>query len=437
MIKSPIFKKRKGFSLVEVLVGSFLLLIVFLGIFLAYQLGLKVVSQSKNRVIATAIVNGELEKIRNLPYESVGVDGEFPDGILEASKIISLNGVNYTVEIRVDYVVDSADGISSPSDTCPNDYKRVSVKVSWSGIFGGEVQSVADISPKTLIQECNETGGVLLIQVFDAYGIMVSSPLIEVRDPLTDEVIKNAVPAEGRYFFSLASGTYKVVVSKTNYSSSRTYGIDEVTTPEKPHALILEGEVTEVSFSIDELSSMTVQTRGSQGAGFPIINGVTFNLSGAKIIGLDAEGDPVYKYSENHTSVPPGQVYIPNLEWDSYTFSVSSLDLTAVESPPGTEITPPFGLSPGTNETVRLILEAENSLLVTVQDVDTGGPIFSAEVILDGNTQYTDMNGQTYFIPLEELNYAIEVQASGYVDYSGTVLVSGDTTKTINLQRIE
>ena len=109
-------KTQKSFTLIEVLVGTFLFLIVFLGIFLAYQLGLKVVSQSKNRITATAIVNGELEKIRNLAYESVGVAGEFPDGVLQASKTTFLNGVDYTIETRVDYVVDSADGISSPDD---------------------------------------------------------------------------------------------------------------------------------------------------------------------------------------------------------------------------------------------------------------------------------------------------------------------------------
>ena len=432
---------RKGFTLIEVLVGTFLVLIIFLGIFLAYQLGLKVISQSKNRITAAAIVNGELEKVRNLAYESVGVAGGFPDGVLEVSKTTFLNGINYTIETRVDYVVDSADGISSPEDECPNDYKRVAVKVSWSELFSGEVQLVTDVSPETLAQECAEIGGILLVSVFDAYGIMVPWPLIEIRNPITDEVIKSASPVEGIHFFLLVPDNYKVVVSKANYSSSRTYGTDEVVIPEKPHILALEGELAEISFSIDKLSSITVETRGTQGAGYPPIRDVTFNLSGAKIIGLDSDEEPVYKYSQNHiTSTPPGQVDIFNLEWDSYTFSVSEatgLDLVAIEFPPGTEIEQPFDLSPDTHQNIRLILSAENSLLVTVQDIDTGEPIFSAEVILGSNTQYTDEDGQTYFIPLEVFNYSIQVQASGYSNYSGSVFVEGDTFKIVNLQRIE
>ncbi len=429
MIKPPIFKKTKSFTLIEILVGTFLVSIVFLGIFLAYQLGLKVVSQSKNRITATAIVNGELEKIRNLAYELVGVVGGFPDGILEVSKTTFLNGVDYTIETRVDYVVDSADGISSPEDECPNDYKRVEVKVSWSGLFSGEVQLVTDVSPETLAQECVETGGIFLISVFDAYGIMVASPLIEIRDPETDEIIKTAFPVEGKHFFSLAPGTYKIVISKTNYSKEQTYGIEEIAIPEKPHPLVLEGELTEISFSIDKLSSMNIETVGPEELGYPVISDVEFSLTGAKIIGIDGNENPVYKYSEDYITNELGQITISNLEWDSYTFFPDSLDLISPEQP--------VSLAPDINQDIRLILQAENSLLVTVQDIDTGEPIFSAEVGLDSNTQYTDENGQTYFIPLEAFDYAIEIQAAGYTSYSGIVSVFGDTIKIINLQRIE
>ncbi|MCD6528332.1 hypothetical protein J7K44_01710, partial [bacterium] len=58
----------------DVIIGIALLFIVFLGIFGAYQLGLKVVGQSKARIIATAIANEQLERIRNLSYLDVGTN---------------------------------------------------------------------------------------------------------------------------------------------------------------------------------------------------------------------------------------------------------------------------------------------------------------------------------------------------------------------------
>jgi len=264
MIKIPNFKSQiinsRSFTLVDVLVGTFLILIVFLGIFGAFQLGLKVVGQNKNRITATSIANGEIEKIRNLPYESIGIQGGFPDGVLEAVSTLVLNNIEYTIERRVDFVADEADGLVSPEDECPNDYKKVQAKVSWGGNFQGEVKFTTNVAPKNLAQECAVGGGILSVSVFDAYGTMVSSPLIEIKDPTTDQTLKTATPTSGQHYFPLAAGTYKVVVSKTGFSSERTYGIEEIATPEKPHPIVLDGQLTQVSFSIDKVSSFSVDT---------------------------------------------------------------------------------------------------------------------------------------------------------------------------------
>ncbi len=442
---------KNSFTLIDVLVGTFLILIVFLGIFGAYQLGLKVVGQSKAKIIATALTNQQIEQVRNLPYQSVGVIGGYPEGILAATTSTTSNNVEYTIETRVDFVIDSDDGIAAPEDDCPNDYKKVEVKVSWSSRFKGEVVLTTDIAPKNLAQECAETGGILSASVFDAYGVMVNSPLIEVKDPTTNQTLKTATPIDGKHYFSLASGTYKVVVSKTNYSLGQTYDSGEsydgkiIATPENPHPIVLEGQLTEISFSIDKVSSMMVEARGAKGAGYPVVHNVTFTLTGAKRIGLDVNENPIYKYSQNQTTDGPGKVEIPNLEWDSYSFSVliPSLDLVGVESPPGTETIQPVGLAPDTSLNVRLILKAENSLLVIVQDIATGEPIFSASVRLyntdlgyDTN-QYTDEKGQTYFIPLTAATYNLEVQAQGYSSLSTQVPVSGETTKLVELEQVE
>ena len=355
---------KRGFTFIDILVGISLMLIVFLGIFGAFQLGIKVVGQSKAKITATAIANQQIEHIRNLSYESVGVIGGFPEGVLEIATSTQQNNIEYTVESRVDYVVDTADGVATPEDECPNDYKKVEVKVSWAGRFQGEVALVTDVSPKNLAQECADEGGILSVSVFDAYGIMVSSPLIEVKDPETSLTLKTASPINGEHYFSLAASVYKIVVSKSGHSSERTYGTDEIATPEKPHPMVLEGQLTEISFSIDKVGSMTVQTRGSRGQGYPPVHGATFKLEGAKEIGRDEEENPVYKYSQNQITNGPAEINIFNLEWDSYTFSVDSPDyeLTSIESPAGTTTTQPIALLPDSNQEVRLILEAENSL---------------------------------------------------------------------------
>ena len=254
---------KKGFTLIEVLVGISLTLIVFLGIFGAYQLALKVIIQTRNKVVATAVANGEIEKIRNLPYNSVGISNGFPGGNLLASSVIRQNSTDYTIKRTVDYAVDAIDGIVSPEDDCPNDYKKVEIKVSWTGRFTGQVVLATDVSPASLVEECSETGGILEVLVFDATGLMVPSPLIEIKDPLTEETIKSATPLSGKHYFSLTSLTpssYKVIASKIGYSLERSFGEDEITIPEIPHPLVIEGKLTSISLSVDHQSSFDVIT---------------------------------------------------------------------------------------------------------------------------------------------------------------------------------
>ncbi len=250
----------KSFTLIEALVGISLTLIVFLGIFGAYQLALKVVIQTRNKVVATAVASGEIEKIRNLPYSSIGISNGFPSGDLLALSIVRQNNASYTIERTVDYAVDAIDGIVSPDDDCPNDYKKVEIKVSWTGRFTGQVVLATDVSPASLAEECSETGGILEVLVFDATGLMVPSPLIEIKNPLTGETIKTATPLSGRHYFSLSPLSYKVIVSKTGYSLERSFGEDEITIPEIPHPLVIEGKLTPISLSIDRKSSFDVTT---------------------------------------------------------------------------------------------------------------------------------------------------------------------------------
>jgi type II secretory pathway pseudopilin PulG len=583
----------KSFTLIEVLVGTFLILVVFLGIFGAFQLGLKVVSQSKAKIIATALALSQIETIRNLPYSSVGTkDASLPRavGILDSSTTTVKNNIEFTIETQVEYILDETDGTIG-TDTCYLDYKKAEVKVSWSSQFSGEVKLVTDIAPKNKVEEINtceaQPSGLLSVSVFDAFGAMINSPLIEVFDPETEEKIASYFPLTGKQDIPLAPTTYKVVVSKNGYSSERTFGAGEnyngkiITNPEKSHPIIFEGQITEMSFSIDKVSTFSVNTLSAWGEDYfsdsffdetkisessdiiieegtiklikldgqfspegyiisqtiepveaigweelnysddvpsgtkiryqvlyldgenwilvpdtdlpgnsaglspvPIdldrldistypkirlkatlyslgsqettptlydwqtswvasisISNMTFHLQGAKTVGTDAEENQIYKYSTDFVSNSNGHVDIPDLEWDFYTFTINpSTGLDLVRTDPGPQ---PINLPPDTNLAIKLYLKAENSLLVTIQDIETLGPIFGASVKLYNTglsydkTQYTNEKGQTYFIPLENTDYNLEVQASGYSPVSTVISVLGDGAKIIKIQEME
>ena len=261
----------RGFSFIDVIVGIALMLIVFLGIFGAYHLGLKVVNQSKNKITALAIAEQQIELIRNLSYLDVGTKNAvlpFASGILDSSTTTTRNNVEYTIALKIKFISDPADGVGA-DDICDLDYKRTEVTVSWQGRFGSEVQLVTDIAPKSKTEEAaacfEQPGGILSVSVFDAFGEMVSSPLIEIYNAETEAWIDDFTPSSGKHDFPLATSTYKVIVSKSGCNFARSYGTDEISSPgnrcyARPHQIVSEGQLIPVSFCIDETSAFSVNT---------------------------------------------------------------------------------------------------------------------------------------------------------------------------------
>lgn len=257
-----------GLTLIEALIGSALMLIVFVGIFGVIQLGMKLVAQSKARITATALANQKIELARNLSYDQVGTVGGIPAGAIAETETVVRNGISYTVKTTVVYIDDPFDNLF-PNDPLAWDYKRVKVKVSWLGFLAGEVSLQTDVAPKGI--ETTDGGGIISILVFDASGQAVPQADIHIENASTTPLIdvNYQTDNQGRLFVPGApasSDSYKITTSKTGYSSERTYGVGELirgvalATPDKPYLSVLEGQLSEISFTIDRLAVKTVQT---------------------------------------------------------------------------------------------------------------------------------------------------------------------------------
>ena len=254
---------KKGLTLVELLIGLALIVIIFFGIFNAFYSTFKILGLQQRKTTALEIAQGEIEKIRNMKYLDVGTIGAqapYASGTLESVTSTILNGVTYTIERKVKYIFDPSDG----EEQCPIDYKKVEIKVSFSGFLKGEVILSTDVTPRDKTEEIAECSkqpvGVLSVKVFNAKGEFVENPKIEIFDPTTNNLKDSAAPSSGQYDFVLSPQSYKVVVSKERYSTERTYSIEEIAIPEKPNPIVLEGKITQISFLIDKLSSMLIKT---------------------------------------------------------------------------------------------------------------------------------------------------------------------------------
>jgi hypothetical protein len=590
IIKFIIKRKDSGLTLIESLIGMALLLIVFLGIFGLIQFGMRMILQSKIRTTALALANQKLELAHNLTYQQVGTTGGIPSGSIPETETITRNHITYTAKTTVFYVDDPFDGML-PDDPLAWDYKRVKVKVSWSGNVSGELYLQTDIAPKGI--ETTGGGGIISILVFNANGGPVPQANINIVNNFVSPPINANYQTDnqGQLFVPGApacNDCYKISATKFDYSSDRTYANGELVRgialvePSKPLLSVIEGQLSEISFSIDQLSSKTVKTiryveekswsdsfvdetkisdkyqvvvntasssaelaqqdgqyyasgylisttitpsglaewgrltfnhqtlpiteikyqilyfNGSNWVLIPdddlTVNGVknsdgftsspvellelnaaqyrslrlranfsttdlmqtpvlddwsitwfssdtsipvpniAFNLRGAKILGLDSNHQPVYKYEENLSTNSNGENTISNLEWDSYEITINGASTgydLANSSPPQ-----PVNINPNTDftTTLKLAPHQTNTCLITVKD-SSGQSIIGASVKLYrtgySKTKLSSDSGQAFFSPLNTGTYNLEVKAAGFTDYAGQIDIAGQFEQII------
>lgn len=370
------YKKQKGFSLVEVMVGVAIFVIFAVGIYSGIQFIFKVVYQSRLRIIETAVLNEQIEIIRNMSFYDVGIISGSPAGVLNHVVTTTLNNIDFTITRTIRNIDDPYDGTigGEPNDTAPADYKLVELEIICD-TCGQRVplKMTTYVSPKFL--EGDPDHGALFIEVFDAEGEPVQGAEVHVvsteADPAIDLI--DTTDNDGMLrLLDLGAGIdiYNITVTKEGYTSDQTREVSaELLSPVKPPASVVAQDVSEISFSIDEVSGMSVNTINS--LCLPIGN-VGAHILGTKLIATD----PVLLVDDGFTTDAFGYYDFGDIVWDSYAFQVLGYDLL------GSIPSLPVSLLPAANQPVELILGLDtiNSIVVNVQDSISEQPISNATV---------------------------------------------------------
>lgn len=443
---SPTLTRSKtGFTLVETVVAIGVLGVFFVAIALILAQVLQNVGDARIRATALALAQQKMELIRNLPYAQVGTVGGIPQGALLPTEIVSINSQQFTVTTSVVYIDDPYDGVA-PVDAVNTDYKRARVVITWSGVYPSRVPVtfVTNIVPKGL--ESLVGGGTLLIQVFNASGLPISNADIKIDNVnVTPQIhLQTLTSSDGTVILPGAPACvtcYQITVTKTGYSSDKTYTVSEVANPIQPLATVIEGNLSQISFAIDQLTSLNLTSYGSQELGYPLAGNVSFTLRGSKIIGYTTSDEPVYKYQFSTLTNGVGQLNISGMEWDSYTFdfSNSSHDLA------GSNPLLPISLSPSIPLSVSFVAVPKTpaSILIAVKnasqqlqasssvEIRRDSPLFIATKSA-GATDAADF-GQVFFNSLSPDIYNLTVTAPGYQESTSTSSLINSHQETIIL----
>lgn len=409
----------KGVTLIEVVVCVAIFAILSVSIFGVFTSIVNGIIYYRETTTVSSLADQYIEIVRNMPYSQIGtIEGNPQGSLADLPNPLNLiiNGTTYQVYYAISYVDDPADGTAlAGTDPAPNDYKQV--KLYIKNVSTGVTNSfLTNVSPKGL--EGLENGGALSIQVINAVGQPVPGATIHITNTnITPHIdLTRTADANGDWIevgLPDSANSYHIVVTKSGYSTDQTAPItSQNPNPTKPDATISNGQVTQISFSIDQISNLVFNTLDQLCAPIP---GVGLEVKGTKLTGTPS----VLKFDNTYTSDSNGQVSLNNLEWDTYTPLLTGSSYMIYGSSPIQQV----NLLPGANQNFNLILgpETTNSLLTIVKDSSTGNPIEGAEVDL-----------QTSVAPA---NYTITASGgtNGTITPSGAVLVNSGANQSFNI----
>ncbi len=262
---TPARRREAGVTLIDTVVGTALMLVVFLGIAAAFKLSVDVVTNNKARAGAIALANERMEYLRSLSYTQIGVLGGIPSGTVPQEETVSHNGASYTRRTMVWYSDDPGDGLgAADTNGIIADYKTIRVEVNWESKQGQRgVVLVGRVSPFGV--ETAVAGGILTIAVVNEASQPVSDAQVDIANTSTVPAIniRTYTNTSGIVSFigAPAASDYQIVVSKTGYSSAQTYPVSAGNpNPVPRHLTVANNQTTTATFTIDRTATKIVQT---------------------------------------------------------------------------------------------------------------------------------------------------------------------------------
>ncbi len=333
----------RGFSLIDTIIGIALMTIVFFALFGAFRFSLILLGIAKAKISAIALANEQMEYIRSIDYDSVGTVSGIPAGAIPQIENFTYNNIAYTRRVLVQYEDAPQDGLgAADSNSLTADYKRIKVTVSWTARGRAfEYSLISTMVPRGV--ESVAGGGTLRIYALSALGAPLDDATVRIQNPSTTPAIDVTVNTNSAGKVEFPGGTpaasgYQITVSKSGYSTAKTYSVTAANpSPSPGHLTVVAGGTTSSTFSIDQTATNTIRTfiplqAGSFSDSFPN-SAQTSLLASTTVAGgeVDLVIDP-----DTSDYAPQGEVRSTTVN-PSYLYSWESFSWTD-DRPAGTDI---------------------------------------------------------------------------------------------------
>ena len=451
------YKKIIGTTLIEALTVLFIFSLITLSFYEVFSLGTRYIQNSKNRLTAISIANEKMEIARNISYNKIDIVGNSSDAVLLADSDVSEGGRSFHVNTVVDQIDDDLDGLY-PTDTVPNDYKKVTINISWegSGIGDNSVVMTSRFVPPGL-EVMNSGDGILSINVFSDQpgGVGIAGSSVHIVNSETGLDVNRTTDSAGNIILVGSKVTnsiqkYEISVVKSGYESVQTMPPYPSTlfNPVNVHASVISGAVNVANIVQNELANIRISTVDYLDQP---ISGVDFNMTGGKILGHNMESpyDPVYNFNSDSATDSSGIKEFNNISPGGYTISLLDPSLEQYEIISADPDWPFALMSADGTLDVKIRLAAKNvtSLLAQILQADDDIPIEGAVVKVTNLSGYektvsTTARGKAFFPADSDVfssgNYHVEVKADGFSDANVDLTVNDGELKleTIRMSAI-
>ena len=259
------YSHHAGMTLIDVVVGTALMLIVFVSVTATFRLAISLIDVAREETSALALLNQNIEALRALPYYSLGTVGGIPSGSTAQVSTTTFNGIAFVVRTLIKYVDDPADGTgAADTNAITADYKVARVEADWSdrGITHSLVLS-SNFAP-TGIEQLG-SGGTLTVNVINSLSQVLSGATVRVYNASTSPAIDVTALSNTAGVVSFPgtppASNYQITVSKSGDSTAQTYSATGSNpNPSPAHLSVINAQTTSSTFAIDTLASLHIYT---------------------------------------------------------------------------------------------------------------------------------------------------------------------------------
>jgi Tfp pilus assembly protein PilV len=247
-------RSESGFTVVEVVVASTLLVFSFLAAAKLFEAGTSVSGDTRMRVVAAQLASAELEDIRGPAADPARFTTTVAPGTTVTTKIV--NGLKFTITQEMQWVAQSSTTSACDSGTVgSNAILQVTESVTWPGAGPtAPVESSTTLSPPAGAYS-QETGSIG-VKVFDSNGAAASNKQVSIAGPSPQS---QATTPEGCAFFAfLTPGAYTVSVTAGTGVGDQLQLVPSQTTS------VTIGQTASLQFNYD--TAATIQITGWSGS---------------------------------------------------------------------------------------------------------------------------------------------------------------------------